>query len=110
VDIAQLVMSSSSNFVGYASVSWIQPDDKLTQVRGEYMNLYEVVLVNGGDRNDIQIINGGQIVAIDEEQAKMKSGVMAQIDESWDMDYVTIICRNIGRCMVEEKPIKVKQK
>lgn len=75
----------------------------------EMKELYDVYMVYAEDRKNpvIEIKRG--VIASDEEDAKIKSGLMKKIDEDWDADYLTFICYEIGSVSVKEKPKEVKQ-
>ena len=75
----------------------------------EMKNLYEVIGVYGEDRNHPVVIRDSPVIASDEEDAKVKSGIYKWIQESWDADYLTIIARNLGAVKVKEKAKEVKQ-
>jgi hypothetical protein len=73
----------------------------------EFMVLYDVYLVYGENRKKPVVIRE-QVVARDEEDAKVKSGLMAKVDQDWDADYLTFICDEIGEVKVKERPKEVK--
>lgn len=74
----------------------------------EMKGLYEVIRCYGADRNSIQVKKFEEVVADSEEDAKIKSGVYATIDKSWDADFLTIIVRKLGDVKVKVKPQEVK--
>jgi hypothetical protein len=74
----------------------------------EIMKLYDVYLVYAENRKNPYIKVYGGIVAKDPEDAKVKSGLMREIKEEWDADYLTFITREIGEVKVKEKPKEVK--
>jgi hypothetical protein len=76
----------------------------------EMKNLYEVFLVYGEDRKNPIIVGkmGGYVIANDDEDARVKSGVYSEVDKEWDADYLTIIVRNLGAVKVKEKAKEVK--
>lgn len=70
--------------------------------------LYEVYLVYGENRKE-PIVHTQRVVASSEEDAKIKSGLMALIKPEWDADFLTFIVRKIGDVAVKERPKEVKQ-
>ena len=74
----------------------------------EMKNLYEVYMIYAENRKSPVIHHEVGIIASDEEDAKIKSGLMKKIDEEWDADYLTFICKKIGEVKVKEKPKEVK--
>ena len=75
----------------------------------EMKGLYDVYLIYGEDRADILLKRKEGIIASDDEDAKIKSGLMKDVQDSWDADYLTFIVRRIGDVKVKEKPKEVKQ-
>lgn len=75
----------------------------------EMKNLYDVYLIYGENRKDPFIKRSDGIIASDEEDAKIKSGLMKEVQEDWDADYLTFIVNRIGEVKVKEKPKEVKQ-
>lgn len=75
----------------------------------EMKGLYDVYLVYGEDRKMIikKVVTG--VLADSDEDAKIKSGLMKEIKDDWDADYLTFIVRKIGDVKVKEKPKEVKQ-
>jgi len=74
-------------------------------------NLYEVFLVYGEDRINPLIhrtADAGYVVAENDEDAKIKSGIFSMIKSEWDADYLTIIVRNLGAVKIKEKAKEVK--
>lgn len=71
--------------------------------------LYDVYLVYGEDRKMIikKVVTG--VLADSDEDAKIKSGLMKEIKDDWDADYLTFIVRKIGDVKIKEKPKEVKQ-
>ena len=51
----------------------------------EYMTLYDVYLIYGENRKKPLVIRE-QVIARDEEDAKVKSGLMAKVESTWDND------------------------
>jgi hypothetical protein len=74
----------------------------------DIMFLYRVYLIYAADRKNPKIVTTGSTIAKDDEDAKIKSGVYAQIDASWDADYVTIIAEMVAEVKVKPKPQEVK--
>jgi hypothetical protein len=76
----------------------------------EMKNLYEVIGVYGADRNKPMVFRPevGYVLAADEEDAKLKSGVYGWADSAWDNDYLTILVRNLGAVKIKEKVKEVK--
>jgi hypothetical protein len=77
----------------------------------EMKNLYEVFLVYGEDRTNPLIhrtADAGYVVAENDEDAKIKSGIFSMIKPEWDADYLTIIVLNLGAVKIKEKAKEVK--
>jgi len=77
----------------------------------EMKNLYEVFLVYGEDRINPLIhrtADAGYVVAENDEDAKIKSGIFSMIKSEWDADYLTIIVHNLGAVKIKEKAKEVK--
>jgi len=77
----------------------------------EMKNLYEVFLVYGEDRINPLIYrtaDAGYVVAENDEDAKIKSGIFSMIKSEWDADYLTIIVHNLGAVKIKEKAKEVK--
>jgi len=70
--------------------------------------LYEVYLVYGENRY-APIIHREQVIADNEEDAKIKSGLHSKVMASWDSDYLTFRAIEIMDIKVKEKPKEVKQ-
>lgn len=75
----------------------------------EMKGLYEVWLIYAEDRKYPLIRSLNNIIADSEEDAKIKSGLMASVDPDWDTDYLTFIVKKVGDVKVKEKPKEVKQ-
>ncbi len=75
----------------------------------EMKGLYDVHLIYAEDRKSPIIKQKIGIIADSEEDAKIKSGLMKEIDDTWDADYLTFIVCKIGDVKVKEKPKEVKQ-
>lgn len=75
----------------------------------EMKELYDVYMVYAEDRKNPVVVVKRGVIASDDEDAKIKSGLMKKIDEDWDADYLTFICYTIGEVSVKEKPKEVKQ-
>jgi len=74
----------------------------------EMKKLYEVYLVYGENRY-APIIHREQVIADNEEDAKIKSGLHSKVMASWDSDYLTFRAIEIMDIKVKEKPKEVKQ-
>jgi len=72
------------------------------------MNLYEVWMVYTEDREE-PIVRKKTVIARDVEDAKVKSGLMKEIDSEWDVDYLTFIVNSIGAIKIKEKPQEAEQ-
>lgn len=48
------------------------------------------------------------VLAKNEDDAKIKSGLMKKVDEKWDTDYLSFLLRPIGRVAFKKKPSEVK--
>jgi hypothetical protein len=70
--------------------------------------LYEVYLVYGEDRKN-PLVFKEQVIAENEEDAKIRSGLNAQILPSWESDYLTFTAVEIIDVKVKERPKEVKQ-
>jgi len=87
----------------------IYPKDKSKKIEGvEMKNLYNVYLIYGEDRKAPEIHQVRGVIASSEEDAKIKSGLMHNIQDNWDADYLTFICEKIGEVKIKEKPKEVK--
>jgi hypothetical protein len=73
----------------------------------EMKKLYEVYLVYGEDRKK-PIVEKAQVIADSDEDAKVKSGLMAKVNPEWDADYLTIAAVEIIEVKVKERPKEVK--
>lgn len=88
---------------------WIEEKNKNKKEGVDTMYLYKVWLVYGGDRDDVSVSSAqNHVVAKDEEDAKIKSGIYKDIPKDWDSDYITIICQCIGDVNVKSKAKEVK--
>lgn len=74
----------------------------------EMKNLYEVFLVYGEDRKAPVISATERVIANDDEDARVKSGIYSKIEKEWDADYLTILVRNLGAVKIKEKAKEVK--
>jgi len=74
----------------------------------EMQQLYRVYLVYAEDRLN-PLVMFKDVVAVHEEDAKIKSGLMAEIKPEWDADYLTIYADEIFQVKVKPKPKEVKQ-
>lgn len=74
----------------------------------EMKKLYNVYMIYGENRKQLVIKKKDDVIASDEEDAKIKSGLMKTISEEWDNDYLTFIVHEIGEVKVKEKPKEVK--
>lgn len=75
----------------------------------EMKTLYDVYMVYAENRKKpVMEIKRG-IIASDEEDAKIKSGLMKSVQEDWDADFLTFVVNKIGDVKVKEKPKEVKQ-
>ena len=83
-------------------------DENKKEENYEMKTLYNVYLVYGEDRKNPIIREKKGIIADSEEDAKIKSGLMREVDESWDADYLTFIVEEIGEVKIKPKPKEVK--
>jgi hypothetical protein len=74
----------------------------------EMKNLYEVFLVYGEDRKNPVISATERVIANDDEDARVKSGIYSKVEKEWDADYLTIIVHNLGAVKIKEKAKEVK--
>jgi len=74
----------------------------------EMKNLYEVFLVYGEDRKNPFISATERVIASDDEDARVKSGIYSRVEKEWDADYLTIIVHNLGAVKIKEKAKEVK--
>ncbi len=74
----------------------------------ELMTLYDVYMIYAESHNKLitHIKNG--VLAQDEEAAKIKSGLMRDINPDWDTDYLTFVVKCIGEVKTKAKPKEVK--
>lgn len=73
------------------------------------MNLYTVYLVYAEDRKAPVVKRVDGVIAKNGEDAKVKSGLMKEVDDSWDSDWLNFIVEEIGAVKVKPKPTEVKQ-
>ncbi len=83
------------------------PQKKIEGV--EMKTLYNVYLVYGEDRKKPIIKQARGVIANNDEDAKIKSGLMKEVQEDWDADYLTFIVEEIGNVHIKERPKEVKQ-
>ncbi len=74
----------------------------------EMKTLYEVWLVYAENRKKPIIMKKEGIIADNEEDAKIRSGLMKDINDTWDTDYLNIICIEVASVKVKSKPKEVK--
>ncbi len=85
------------------------PDIKTKLPEGvEMKTLYEVWLVYAENRKKPIIMKKEGIIADNEEDAKIRSGLMKDINDTWDTDYLNIICIEVASVKVKSKPKEVK--
>lgn len=100
-------------------VPWRSKDERIKEIKElvkkskkiegvETMNLWDVYLVYAENRKSPTILPVYGVIARDEEDAKIKSGLMKSVLSEWDADYLTFIVKNIGMVKVKEKPKEVK--
>ncbi|KKK97955.1 hypothetical protein LCGC14_2647560 [marine sediment metagenome] len=109
----------SDNWLPVKSMDWskinekditsILPDIKTNLPEGvEMKTLYEVWLVYAENRKKPIIMKKEGIIADNEEDAKIRSGLMKDINDTWDTDYLTVICIEVASVKVKSKPKEVK--
>jgi len=87
----------------------LEQHKKSKKIEGvDIMILYDVYLVYAEDRKNPIVINKFGVIARDEEDAKIKSGLMKEVQDEWDADYLNFICKEIGDVKVKAKPKEVK--
>lgn len=74
----------------------------------ERMYLYRVWLIYAEDRKNPVVSRMSEVVAKDEEDAKVKSCVYREVNPDWDNDYMTIFAEEICPVQVKKKPTEVK--
>jgi hypothetical protein len=74
----------------------------------EMKKLYTVYLVYGADRDKPTVVVRRDVIAKDIEDAKVKSGIYAEVKAEWDSDYLTIYADEICDVKVKAKPSEVK--
>lgn len=74
----------------------------------EMKNLYEVFLVYGEDRKNPIVTKAENVIANDDEDARVKSGIYSKVEKEWDADYLTIIVRSLGAVKIKERAKEVK--
>lgn len=74
----------------------------------DIMVLYDVYLVYAEDRKNPIVINRFGVIARNEEDAKIKSGLMKEVQDNWDADYLNFIVKEIGDVKVKERPKEVR--
>ncbi len=73
----------------------------------EMMGLYNVYLVYAEDTKNPDINGPVQVLARNEEDAKLKAAFV--INPNWDTDFLTILAVELGDVKVKAKPQEVKQ-
>ncbi|HEY6020119.1 MAG TPA: hypothetical protein VIY48_09520 [Candidatus Paceibacterota bacterium] len=105
------VLSSSSFYHALGSSSWMPLDHiAVAQIRKrgiDMQTLFDVFLVYGEDRI-APLVTNRRVVACNEEEAKLKSKISEEIKDDWDIDFVTIVVRQIGSVAIKERPQEVK--
>jgi hypothetical protein len=74
----------------------------------EMKKLYTVYLIYGADRDKPTVVVRRDVIAKDIEDAKVKSGIYAEVKAEWDSDYLTIYADEICDVKVKAKPSEVK--
>ncbi len=105
--VCNSVVSSGSR-PAWSSGIEITETENPTKEGIEMKNLYEVFLVYGEDRKNPIMSATERVIANDEEDARVKSGIYSIVDKSWDADYLTIIVRNLGAVKIKERAKEVK--
>ena len=89
------------------SYSYMMENWKKLKSKGETMYyLWQVFLVYGkgdtkqGLKSVCSPCMPKYVIAKDSEEAKIKSGVYKDIPDSWDSEYVTILCLTLGEVKV----------
>ncbi|KKK59534.1 hypothetical protein LCGC14_3033430 [marine sediment metagenome] len=111
--------SSYDNWYGANPIDWSKisinsidediPDIKTKLPEGVDMKtLYEVWLVYAENRKKPIIMKKEGVIADNEEDAKIRSGLMKDVNDTWDTDYLNIICIEIASVKVKSKPKEVK--
>jgi len=101
---------------GITDIDWRERDYKSIRIETknkipegiEMKTMYNVYLVYGEDRKKPVIHKQYGVIANSKEDAKIKSGLMKDINETWDEDYLTFIVEEIGEVKIKEKPKEVK--
>lgn len=69
--------------------------------------LYDVYLIYAEKLTE-PIVKKASVIAKNEDDAKIKSGLMKEVNEKWDTDYLTFITNPIGIVTFKKKPEEVK--
>ena len=69
--------------------------------------LYDVYMVYAENLTE-PIVKRTSVIAKTEDDAKVKSGLMKEINQKWDTDYLSFIVNRIGIVTFKEKPQEVK--
>ncbi len=93
------------------SFTSIKFDELTDNSKKEYdmKGLYDVYLVYAENRDCPATFRKDYVIASSEEDAKIKSGLMKEVNPAWDDDYLTFIVRKIGDIKVKPKPQETKQ-
>ena len=69
--------------------------------------LYDVYMVYA-ENLTAPIVKRISVIAKTRDEAKLKSGLMKEVDNKWDVDYLTFIVNQIGTINYKPKPQEVK--
>ena len=72
------------------------------------MELYTVYLIYAEDRKSPVVKRVDGVLAKNPEDAKVKSGLMKEVDAEWDSEFLTFIAEHIGTVAVKPRPTEVK--
>ena len=87
-------------------VDWGVPVSEIKRMEDNRMYLFKVHLIYAEDlKKPVHLMR--EVIAKTNEQAEIKSGLMKEIHEDWDAEYVTIHCESICEVKYKKKPEKV---
>jgi hypothetical protein len=80
-------------------------------IKKEYdmKSVFDVYLYYGEDRKNVVSKRVNDVIADSAEDAKVRSGIYADVKKEWDADFLTIIVKQIGEIKVKATPSEVKQ-
>lgn len=111
MDYNSNIVCSTAAYPGYGPgfptfMTTIKPTREVPLAENEAY-LYDVYLIYAENLTK-PIVKKGSAIARTDEDAKIKSGLMKEIDPQWDSDYLSILVKQIGVVRFKKKPTEVK--